>query len=429
MPFEHALGIAATDTFPPLSTIIMWPWVRLFGDGEIMTRLPALLLGAASIYLIGLLGKQWFEPKVGLLAASFLATSRIGIYFSTEARQYALFLFLTLLTWYFFTQKNKKRYFLSGLLLLMSHTYAIFPLAFTYIWGIPENKDKRKPWHLKHGVLTILYGLWAAFALTPKLPDLLTNSWFLTISAPKGWPLALFSTPVVSSEDSWIFWITTGIVISLIISVVLPAIAARKRIPSMLFAMTVCSVVIAWLAGPPKLKYFIFAMPLVFLLLSYAIINAEKKWRSLYGGVLLLVMIGSSFSLISNFRFSWDLVADYAQQQAAPVLIPWSVNAIPFAHYYGGEFSVIPAPGTSATSIESIAQTSWKWNLNKQHITKQLEMLAPTSTKLIIIQSDPYVQGVEQWLQGRGYQKEETISFDKLNSVSIEHYYKKTDPT
>ncbi len=427
LPFLQALSIAGADTFPPLHTLLMWPWIRIFGDTEIATRIPALILGISSIYLLGLLAKQWLGPRAGLLAATLLAVSRFGIYFSTEARQYALYLFLTLLTWYFFTKKNKRSYFISSFLLLASHTYAIFPLAFTYVWGIPEERKKRKPWHIKHGILTLIYTAWAAFALVPKLPDLFTNSWYLAISPPKGWPLAIFSNPLISSHDSWIFWITTALVILLILSTSLPAIAAKKRKESMLFAMMLCSVIIAWLAGPPKLKYFIFVIPLLFLLLAHAVEKTEKKWRGLYGGILLMLMMGSSYNLVSDFRFSWDLAADYVAEQNTSVLIPWSVNAIPFGHYNKGEFTTIPAPNTSTTTIKTITQTSWKWNLDEPYIQEQLEKKAPTSTELLVVQSDPYVQGVKQWLEAKDYQHSKTEYFDSLSSVAIEHY-KKTDP-
>src|SRR5205814_10273688 len=55
--------------------------IRAFGPVETSVRLPSVLLGTAAVPLVYLLGRRWFGPFVGLLAAALLATWHYSIHF------------------------------------------------------------------------------------------------------------------------------------------------------------------------------------------------------------------------------------------------------------------------------------------------------------------------------------------------------------
>jgi len=61
------------DYVPPVSNYIVAPFVGLLGLSEWSTRLPVALAGIVTIFLVGLIGRRWFNYKVGLLAALLLA--------------------------------------------------------------------------------------------------------------------------------------------------------------------------------------------------------------------------------------------------------------------------------------------------------------------------------------------------------------------
>jgi hypothetical protein len=67
---------------------------RVFGSTETAGRLPAALLGVATIALIWLAAKQR-DPVAAAAAAILLAVSPLHVYYSREARPYALLMFLT----------------------------------------------------------------------------------------------------------------------------------------------------------------------------------------------------------------------------------------------------------------------------------------------------------------------------------------------
>ena len=91
MPDSHPIGVEA----------FLWLWVRIFGWSEFWIKLPFVLMGIGSIYLIYIIGRQWFNRKVGLFSVAFFAVSQFTIFYSQLARPYSAGLFFVLLMAYF----------------------------------------------------------------------------------------------------------------------------------------------------------------------------------------------------------------------------------------------------------------------------------------------------------------------------------------
>ena len=91
MPDSHPIGVEA----------FLWLWVRIFGWSEFWVKLPFVLMGIGSIYLIYLIGQQWFNRKVGLFSAAFFAVSQFTVFYSQLARPYSAGLFFVLLMAWF----------------------------------------------------------------------------------------------------------------------------------------------------------------------------------------------------------------------------------------------------------------------------------------------------------------------------------------
>lgn len=91
MPDSHPIGVQ----------LFLWLWVRIFGWSELWIKLPFALMGIGSIYFIYLIGRQWFNRKVGLFSAAFFAVSQFTIFYSQLARPYAAGLFFVLLMAWF----------------------------------------------------------------------------------------------------------------------------------------------------------------------------------------------------------------------------------------------------------------------------------------------------------------------------------------
>jgi 4-amino-4-deoxy-L-arabinose transferase-like glycosyltransferase len=93
---DLAIRTIAADVHPPLYTVVMYGWIRVFGDSEISVRLLPLASGLLTIVLAARLGQEYGGRIAGTIAALLLAVSPVHIWYSQEARHYSLLLLLLL---------------------------------------------------------------------------------------------------------------------------------------------------------------------------------------------------------------------------------------------------------------------------------------------------------------------------------------------
>jgi mannosyltransferase len=94
--FTHMLhGIARYEATPPLYYVLAWGWARAFGTGEAGLRLLSAIAGAATVPVVYALGRTLASRRIGLVAAAIVATSPYLVFYSQEARSYALFALLS----------------------------------------------------------------------------------------------------------------------------------------------------------------------------------------------------------------------------------------------------------------------------------------------------------------------------------------------
>jgi mannosyltransferase len=89
-----------SDYIRPLFFQVLYPF-SLVGNQEWLLRLPSALAGIASLGLLYLLGQKLFDRPTALLATALLALSPLHLWYSQEARFYALVGFLALGAVYF----------------------------------------------------------------------------------------------------------------------------------------------------------------------------------------------------------------------------------------------------------------------------------------------------------------------------------------
>jgi uncharacterized membrane protein len=87
---------------PPLYDLLLHSWMRVFGSGEAAVRLLSAFLGTLHFPPLYLLGKRLFSPRVALRAAVLSAFNPFLVWYSQEARMYALVATLTLRSFHSF---------------------------------------------------------------------------------------------------------------------------------------------------------------------------------------------------------------------------------------------------------------------------------------------------------------------------------------
>jgi mannosyltransferase len=78
------------DKLPPLYYLTLHFWVRWFGRGEVAVRVPSILAGTLLIPLLYSLGAELSDRRAGLGAALLAAVNPFLVWYSQEARMYAL---------------------------------------------------------------------------------------------------------------------------------------------------------------------------------------------------------------------------------------------------------------------------------------------------------------------------------------------------
>ncbi len=138
-------SVQFSESNPPLYYVLLAGWDKLFGAGETGIRSLSALAGTAAIPLVYLAANALGTRRAALIAAAIAATSPMLIWYSQEARNYELLVFLGALSFLCFVralhEENGHRWLfswgLASALALTTHYFAfalIVPEAAWLLW-------------------------------------------------------------------------------------------------------------------------------------------------------------------------------------------------------------------------------------------------------------------------------------------------------
>ncbi|MBD2562930.1 MULTISPECIES: glycosyltransferase family 39 protein [Nostoc] len=122
-------AIGNSDRFQPLYFIVLFLWRQIFGESEFALRSLSTLLGIGSTIVIFFTALRIYGKKHALWSLLILTFSSFCIYYSQEARIYALAMFIASLQLYFFSKvlvKNEGSLGISILLFSIFTAIGIF---------------------------------------------------------------------------------------------------------------------------------------------------------------------------------------------------------------------------------------------------------------------------------------------------------------
>jgi mannosyltransferase len=90
-------SVARLESTPPLYYSLAWLWAKLFGAGTFALRSLPALLGVATVPLTYLAARQFVSRRTATMAAGLIAVNPLLVWYSQDARSYALLVFLTAL--------------------------------------------------------------------------------------------------------------------------------------------------------------------------------------------------------------------------------------------------------------------------------------------------------------------------------------------
>jgi mannosyltransferase len=129
-------ALPESESAPPLYYVLAWCWSRLFGSGEAALRSFSALLGTLTVPLAFAAGKALVSRRTGLFAAALATVSPLLVWYSQEARAYALLTFLSGLSLLFFaravddpSRRSLGWWAATSALAVLTHYFAAFLVA------------------------------------------------------------------------------------------------------------------------------------------------------------------------------------------------------------------------------------------------------------------------------------------------------------
>jgi len=351
----------ARDNYPPLHNLATLIFVKIFGASETVLRLPALLFGVAAIPAIYQLGRLAAGPACGLIAAAFIALSPQAIFYSQEARMYALLMLsCTLLasaTIAWIRRPGGLRttaLILSAIATLYSHPFGVPSWLSVVLAGLVALRVQRASGRTTlaylgvNTIAAIVFAPWALFLIRSAVRISEQGFW---IQRPDLWILGRYATQLLGGMR--------GLALTAIGLAVAAISALRLATPKVMrdfegVRLDSVIVLVALALGPaifgfvvsqvttPVLvgRYLIGSLPAVLVLVAIGMSRlGSPRWSVLISVVLVAILMFPSAIKYPAFRHGedWRSLAAYLESNlgAEDCLVVVDGSTFVVLDYYG----------------------------------------------------------------------------------------------
>ena len=141
--------IPRTEATPYVYYVVAWLWSSVFGLGEVGLRSMSALAGTATIPVAYLAGAVLVSRRTGLVAAALVATNPFLVWYSQEARSYALLALLCAGSVLAFglalrgTRGGLAGWAAVSALAIATHYFAVFIVAAETVWLLVRLRPRR----------------------------------------------------------------------------------------------------------------------------------------------------------------------------------------------------------------------------------------------------------------------------------------------
>lgn len=149
-PGDMLTTISALESTPPLYYLAARAWAVPFGSGEVGLRALSALAGTLTIPVVYALAATLASRRTALIAAAVAAVSPALVWYSQEARSYALLLLLSGLSLLFLARALRYHgrsavawWAVTAVLSLLTHYFAGFLIALEAVWLLVSYPERR----------------------------------------------------------------------------------------------------------------------------------------------------------------------------------------------------------------------------------------------------------------------------------------------
>ncbi|GAB4530625.1 MAG: hypothetical protein Kow0063_09000 [Anaerolineae bacterium] len=419
----------------PLYYFLMRGWLNLAGYSEFALRYLSLCFGVLAVSLVYVVGKRLAGQKTAVLAAGLAAISPYLVWYSQDAKMYALVTALTLLAmtcllealvtsggrwWVGFVVFASLSLYIHMLSALMIPVYGA-----AFLWASPRNSRQWRWGLVAFGLLTLPYLPLAIWQLPLVLKAHNTGHPFYPLDQMLALLFNLYARGVAMVGS----WVTlAGYVFAILAGCLLttgrPARSDLSRDRSSTSLRRVPFLLLIWLVLPIALvyivslrtpifepRYLIYLAPAFYLLTASGIVALSRlSWMAT--GLALTITL--AFSLLgvwvqagtpikSDFRAAAAYVAAHRQNNA-PIMFQMPYVRHTFDYYYHGEYIALEGlwtnDGVSQAQVDErmarlldgyseiwlLTSESWLWDsrdLTRAWLDEHADLIQSASFTLV----------------------------------------------
>ncbi len=353
------------DFHPPLYYLVIRYWTLIFGSSEISIRIPSVLFGVATVYIVYLIAKE-LKYKYPLVPALFLATSGLHIYYSQEARMYGMVTILVSFLMLSFIRNQWKLFSVLLALIFLTDYLAVLIITALALYVLLYKRDNFKKLFISSIPLAITFFIWL-----PTFYNQISSGIALKESSSGWWnilgPVTFKNISLIPikfmigriSFDNKYLYLLLIILISIIFLYQIIK-AKSKLVWSWFLVSLVLGVIVSFFI--PTLTYFryLFVLPAFYLLLAE---NINKKLIFL---ILTINLLTSSYYLFNNkfHRENWRELASKIGDEK--IVLPANSQKEALI-YYGKELNIISINDLAKNDYKSIWLSRYVWNIFDQN--------------------------------------------------------------
>jgi len=331
LPVPDLIRATLGDVHPPTWYLIEWGMVRLLGNTELGLRLVSALAGVALIPAVYRLARAFeFGRDRSLAAAGLAAVAPFVVYYSQEARAYALIFLLTTIATIALLERRWWLLILSASLALWLHNLVVlYVTALVWLALFRWRLDWRML--LSFAVIGIIWLPWVIWGLVGQVGDVQNGFW--TRPPTLGTPIFILTAWLFSAKAFLLVLVTVPILsLALVHGLANTPGPARIQLLGLLLIPLGLGVIISVLVAPVLVDRVIGSSAVaLYLLIAPALIPTRwpppRRWawptveRYALPALFFLTLTAhytAFYGLDSVGRYPWDYGLDRFMLECRP---------------------------------------------------------------------------------------------------------------